>query len=177
MPKQPIRTQFTIKALDMAEVFSATLGTTGIPGATTRRPELTAPEGQSTGGGAMAVQSITLKPEDPSAGTLVAGTVNGAAMTAELRGYPYLNATYQMRYHGKHVDISADAYQKFVERTKAFFEGQGYRVSVKNVVPEAARRHYTQSMQKQSSSSGLLIIILLFVVAGAGVATYFLLFQ
>jgi hypothetical protein len=174
--KKPIRTQFAMKALDMSEMFQVTFGDFRLSGGVSRRPELTVPEGQSTGGGAKAVQSITLIPEDAAAGVLVAGTVNGAANTAELRGYPYLEATYKMRFHGKRLDIPMGSYQKFLEQAKTFLENHAYKVSVVNQLPDAAKRHYDQNV-KQSGGNAFWIVLGFLVLAGAGVAAFLLLAQ
>lgn len=175
--KKSLRTQFTMKALDMSEMFGATFGDIRLTGRTPRRPELTAPEGQSTGGGAKAVQSITLTPDDPTAGMLVAGTVNGAANTAELRGYPYLEATYKMRYQGQRLDIPVDSYQRFLEEAKKFLESQAYNVTVVNQLPDAAKRHYDKTAPITSGGNAFWIVLGFMVLAGAGVAAYLILAQ
>ena len=59
-----LHTRFAMKALDLGEVFEANFGTTTLPGRTTRKIVLSVPEGQSTGGGTQATQSISLVPED-----------------------------------------------------------------------------------------------------------------
>ncbi len=171
--KQPIRTQFAMKALDMSEMFQVTFGDFRLSGTTPYAPELTVPEGQSTAGGAQATQSITLTPDDPAAGTLVAGTVNGAANTAELRGYPYLEATFKMRYGKKRMGIPAGSYQKFLEQAKQFLEGHAYHVTVVNQLPAAAKRHYDAS-KPPSSGNAFWIVLGCMVLAGAGVAAYLL---
>lgn len=174
--KKQLRTRFTMKALDMGETFKSTFGELQLSGATPRRPELTVPEGQSTGGGAKAIQSITLTPDDPSAGMLIAGTVNGASNTAELRGFPYLEATFRMRYHGQRLDIPAGSYQRFLEEAKRFFEGHSYNVTVINQLPDAAKRHYDATTPK-SGGNGIWMVLGFLVLAGAGVAAYLFLTQ
>lgn len=175
--KKPLRTQFTIKALDMGEMFRVTFGELQLSGSTPRRPELTVPEGQSTAGGAQVVQSITLTPDDPSAGTLIAGTVNVASNTAELRGYPYLEATFKLRYRGRHLDIPASSYQSFLEQARQFLEGHAYHVTVINQLPAAAKRHYDQTATSSSGGSAFWLVLGFMVIAGAGVAAYLLLNQ
>lgn len=174
--KKQLRTRFAMKALDMGESFKAYFGEFRLSGATPRRPELTVPEGQSTGGGAKAAQSITLIPEDPTAGTLIAGTVNGAANTAELRGYPYLEATYKMRFHGQRLDIPSGSYQRFLEDAKQFLEGHAYQVTVVSQLPAAAKRHYDAATAK-SGGNGIWLVLGFLVLAGAGVVAYLLLTQ
>lgn len=175
--KKPLRTQFTMKALDMGEMFKVTFGELQLSGDTPRRPELTVPEGHSTAGGAQAVQTITLTPDNPSAGMLVVGTVNGAANTAELRGYPYLEATYKMRYRGQRLDIPAGSYQAFLEDARKFLEGHAYHVTVVNQLPAAAKRHYDQAAPPSSGGSAFWVVLGFMVLAGAGVAAYLLLSQ
>ncbi len=175
--KKPLRTQFTIKALDVSDLFQANFNDFRLSGSTPRAPELTVPEGQSTGGGAKAIQSITLTPEDPSAGTLIAGTVNGVANTVELRGYPYLEATYKIRYRGHRLDIPADSYQQFLEEARSFFERRSYTVSVVNQLPDAAKRHYDKTVNAQPGGNAFWIVLGFMVLAGAAMATYLLLPQ
>jgi hypothetical protein len=175
--KKPFRTQFAMKALDVSAMFQANFNDFRLSGSTPRAPELTVPEGQSTGGGAKAIQSITLAPGDPSAGTLIAGTVNGAANTVELRGYPYLEATYKIRYHGNRLDISAGSYQQFLEEARSFFECRSYTVSLVNQLPDAAKRHYDKTVNAQSGGSAFWIVLGFMVLAGAAVAVYLLLPQ
>ena len=175
--KKPLRTRFAMKALDISDMFHATFNEFRLSGTTPRRPELTVPEGLSTAGGAKAGQSITLIPDDPSAGTLIAGTVNGASNTAELRGYPYLEVTYKMRYRGRELDIPASSYQAFIDEAKEFFELRSFKVSVVNQLPEMARRHYDQSVKTQAGGNAFWIVLGFMVLAGAGVAAYLLLTQ
>jgi len=176
--KKPLRTQFAMKALDISDLFSASFKDYRLSGTTPLRPELTVPEGQSTGGGAKAVQSITLIPDDPSAGTLIAGTVNGAANTAELRGYPYLEVTFKIRYRGQRLGIPAGAYQNFLEEARLFFETRGYTVSVVNQLPDAAKRHYDKSGKAPAVGSNAFWVVLGFMVlVGAAMAVYLLLPQ
>jgi hypothetical protein len=174
---KPFRTQFAMKALDMSKTFQVTFGELRLSGANPRRPELTVPEGLSTGGGAKAAQSITLIPDDASAGTLVAGTVNGAANTAELRGYAYLEATYKIRYHGQRLDIPAGSYLKFLDQAKMFLENHAYKVTVVNQLPAAAKRHYDRVTKTQSAGNAFWIVLGFMVLAGAGVAAFLLLAQ
>ncbi len=176
--KKPLRTQFAMKALDISDLFASSFKDYHLSGTTPLRPELTAPQGQSTGGGAKAVQSITLTPDDPSAGTLMAGTVNGAANTVELRGYPYLEATFKMRYHGQRLGIPAGSYQNFLEEARTFFENHAYTVSVVNQLPDAAKRHYDKSGKTPAVGSNAFWIVLGFMVlVGAAMAVYLLLPQ
>lgn len=175
--KKPFRTQFAMKALDVSDMFQANFNDFRLSGSKPRAPELTVPEGQSTDGGAKAIQSITLTPEDPSAGTLIAGTVNGAANTVELRGYPYLEATYKIRYRGHRLDIPAGSYQRFLEEARSFFERRSYTVSVVNQIPDAAKRHYDKTVKSQPGGNAFWIVLGFMVLAGAAMAAYLLLPQ
>ncbi len=173
--KRPLRTQFAMKALDMSEMFQVTFGDLSLPGTPPRRVELTAPDGFSTAGGAQALQSITLVPDDPSAGTLVAGTVNGAANTAELRGFPYLEATHKMRFHGRKLDIPASSYQQLLEKVRTFLEGHGFSVTVVNQLPDAARRHYDANRPRPGTGATFWVLLAFMGLAVAGLAAYLLL--
>ena len=168
-----------MKALDLGEVFEANFGGTTLPGRTTRTIVLSVPEGQSTGGGTQASQSISLVPDDRSVGILVSGTVNPATMTAELRGFPYLDDTHRLRFGGKRLDIPEAAYREFLEKVKAFLESNQYAVTVVNQMPASARQRYQKSAKAApgGGQSALWIVFILLLLAGAGAAVFFLLRQ
>jgi len=60
-----LQTQFSVRATDLAESFRSTLGRLRV-GPHGFVPDMTAPEGPSTGGGVQAVQHVRLIPPQPN---------------------------------------------------------------------------------------------------------------
>lgn len=176
MEDRKLRTKFAMRALDLGDVFTATFSdykVAGRSGAGDRRVELAVPEGQSTAGGAQANQAISLVADDPQQGILVAGHVNGAQLTAELRGYPYMNETHKLRF-GKPIDIAEAVYLKFLERAEQLLKTNGYTVRVVNQIPESTRQRL-QARQQKRSGSGAFWVILVILLLGCGAAAAYLL--
>jgi hypothetical protein len=167
------RTKFALRALDLGDVFNAQFADFVLAGRVKRHVTLSVPEGQSTAGGTQANQSISLVAEDPAAGTLVAGTVNSPLLTAELRGFPYVNETHRLRYH-RPLDIPAGAYQQFLTRAETVLKANGFTVTVVNQLPDSARRRY-QPAKPASSSATIWVIFALLLLAGGAAAAYLLL--
>jgi hypothetical protein len=168
-----LRTRFALKALDLGEMFQSTFDGFSLSGETRRKVVLTVPEGQSTGGGAAANQSISLVPDDGKSGILVAGTVHGASMTAELRGYPYLRDLFKLRYHGQRFAVTEPEYQAFLEKARGCLETNGYTVTVVNQLPAAQKQHLATSPQG-GDATALWVVLGVLLLAGVGVAVYFL---
>ncbi|MDY0001267.1 MAG: hypothetical protein RBU30_08240 [Polyangia bacterium] len=169
-----LRTKFALRALELSKVWQAAFAETTLGGSSPRRAILSVPEGQSTAGGAQAHQSISLVPEDPAKGILVAGSVDGAGFTAELRGFAYLNETHRLRF-GRPMDLPASTYQEFLLAAKNLLESNGFTVTVVNQLPEAAKRRYQESKPADASSS--LKVVLAFLALAAAAAVMFLLLK
>ena len=56
-----LQTQYSVKATDLAETFRSTVGRLRV-GPYAYAPDMTAPEGPSTGGGVQALQHLRLVP-------------------------------------------------------------------------------------------------------------------
>jgi hypothetical protein len=65
-----LQTQFSVKATSLAESFRATVGRLRV-GPYGFTPDMTAPEGPSTGGGVQSTQHLRLVPPQPNMPTLV----------------------------------------------------------------------------------------------------------
>jgi len=172
-PDRKLRTRFALKALDLGEMFQSTFDGFSLSGETRRKVVLTVPAGQSTGGGASANQAISLVPDDGKSGILVAGTVHGASMTAELRGYPYLRDLFKLRYHGQRFAVTEPEFQAFLEKARGCLEANGYTVTVVNQVPAAQKQHLAAGATG-GDSTGMWILVAVLLLAGAGAAIYFL---
>ncbi len=97
MNGRELRTRFAVRAIDFAETFNAGLGAMSIqPGA--YRPQLTAPDGPSTGGGVQAVQHVRLVAARQGFPSILVGSANQRFGTAELRSYEYIDAVHRERW-------------------------------------------------------------------------------
>jgi hypothetical protein len=121
-----LRTQFTLQARDFASMFNASLGKMRIAPAN-YVPELTAPEGQSTGGGTQALQRLRLVPQLPNYPTLLVGGVNGKDGTAELRTYDHVDAVHRQRFK-RPVPLERAAFEGFLGMASNFFGVMKFRV-------------------------------------------------
>ena len=70
-----LQTTVAFRATDLAESFRSTVGKLRV-GPLAYTPDLTAPEGPSTGGGTQALAHVRLLPPQPNMPTLVVGHVN-----------------------------------------------------------------------------------------------------
>lgn len=165
----PIHTQFAMKALDLADLFKAIVGSETL--ASTQGPtfsvELSAPDGPSTGGGAQSVQHIRLVREGM---TVVAGSIDTVQKTAELRSFDYAGALHAQRWKGAMLPIERAAYDAMITRIRNFVTGQGLSVVLKDAAPV---------LQPSSSggNTGLVVLLLLVVALVAGGAYYFTMFR
>jgi hypothetical protein len=123
-----------MKAIDLAEVFNSVVGTEPLP--STEGPsfkvELSAPDGQSTGGGAQSVQHVRLAREDM---TVVAGSIDSVARTAELRSFDYAGGLHAQRFRGAALPIDRAAYDAMLKKAQTFMTSQGLSVVVKDAAP------------------------------------------
>jgi hypothetical protein len=120
-------TDFAVRLIDLAELFEVRLGETRLPGGrVTWRPQLSAPEGPSTGHGVQAVQHIRLIPDRGNA--LVAGSVNAIERWCELRTWEHLSAVHGRRFRGRRLALDKVAYGVLLASLRAFFEEQGLKV-------------------------------------------------
>jgi hypothetical protein len=108
-----LRTRFAIEANDLADALNAALGTIRLRPAG-YKPELTKPEGLSTGGGVAAMQHLRLVPQVEGKRTLVVGHANRATKTAELRSYETIDALHQKQF-GAPVELDRKDYEQFLE--------------------------------------------------------------
>ncbi|MBN2498490.1 MAG: hypothetical protein JXR96_28120 [Deltaproteobacteria bacterium] len=162
------RTQFAMAAVDFASLFNNTFADLQASG---YRLQLTAPEGQSTGGGVQARQHITL--QDGAGDSIVAGACNTVEKTAELKSYAYVSSQYR-RYEDKPFPIDKVQYDDIAKQLDRFFTSQLFQL--KNV--EGADKGHQAERARAKSSVGLIvaIIVLLLALAG-GLVWYFVFYQ
>jgi len=154
----PKHTAFAMQALGFAELFNIKVGAEQVEG---HRVELSAPEGQSTGGGKQSLQHVKLVAGDGS--VLVAGSASQVDKTAEIRTYEYLADLHAQRYKGARLPLDRAAYQALIGRMQTFFAEQGLRV----VMLDAPRpiTGPTARMPKPGLSPAAVVAVFVVVVA------------
>jgi hypothetical protein len=116
-------------------------------------PDMTAPEGPSTGGGTLATQHLLLMPSEPGQPKLVVGRANKQEGTAELRTWDYLEALCQSRFkHG--VPVDREGYDQFLQSAQSFLVESGLRVTLSSKFEEDRRPATTHS-----NAPGMLLIL------------------
>jgi hypothetical protein len=133
MVDQRLRTEFSMRAHNMSEIFRAHYVNFRIGGAVQYAIDLSAPEGPSTGGGAHAVQHLRLI---PAAGVtaqtpiLPLGTVAQTTLTAQLRTYDHVGQTLANRVRGAQLAFAREPYDGLMGEIRAFLTGMGFNVTV-----------------------------------------------
>jgi hypothetical protein len=159
-------TAYAMQALGFADMFNIKVGDQKVDG---HRVELSAPEGQSTGGGKQSLQHVRLV--SPSGAVVVAGAASPVDKSAEIRTYEYLVELHAQRFKGSRLELDRAQYQALVGRMQAFFAGQGLRV----VMLDAPRpiTGPTARMPKPGMSPALIVGIFVAVAAVIAAATFF----
>jgi hypothetical protein len=155
------RTQFAMKALSLADFFNAKVGDRRVSG---HRVALAVPHGMSTGGGAQAVQHISLIP-DGQGPTITAGAANQVDKTVELRTWEHLSQLHAQRFKGKPLPVDKVAYNELLKRMQAFFGERQLSV----VLVDAARLPH----QPGGSRASMVVLFFAIAIAVAG-AVFFL---
>jgi hypothetical protein len=138
MDKRALQTQFSLQATGLAESFRGTVGRVRV-GPHGYVPDLTAPEGQSTGGGVQALQHVRLVPPQPTLPTLVVGHANQRDGTAELRTWEYVDALCRDRFK-QSAPIDPSQYELFLQSAQGFLAACGLRVTFTATPPELTLR-------------------------------------
>lgn len=125
---EQVFTQVTAKALTLSQAFGGTFARTRL-GQKGYAPELTAPDGPSTGGGKQATQPLRLVPDEQGAPVLVVGFANPESRTADLRSFEYVDSQHRQRFGGG-IDLTRAQYEGFLAKAKSFFRDHGFEVSV-----------------------------------------------
>ena len=126
-PRKMLQTQFSVRATDLAESFRTTVGRYRV-GPYGFAPDMTAPEGPSTGGGVQAMQHLKLMPPQPNLPTLVVGHLNQRDGTAELRTLEHVDAICRERFK-QGAPLDPGQYAQFLQAAQAFLQACGLRVA------------------------------------------------
>ena len=114
-------TMFAGKAVALAEVFKFTLGKEVFVGPSVCRLELSAPAEESTDGGRLAVQHVSIVPENGGPTTVIA-TAYQVERRAELRPYEVVADGYKKRFRTGGFPVSPGQFDEMTRRLKEFFE-------------------------------------------------------
>jgi hypothetical protein len=175
MNGRDLRTRFAVRALDFAETFNAGLGALSLqPGA--YQPQLTTPDGPSTGGGVQAVQHVRLIAARQGFPSILVGSANQRSGTAELRSFAYVEAVHRQRWK-RPVPLDRNDYEDFLNSAKNFFESNQLLVTIAGPDGALARRAEADATAPTAPASGASAIVI-GVVAGlviGGLAIWMLL--
>ncbi len=152
MNGRDLRTRFAVRALDFAETFNAGLGALSLqPGA--YQPQLTTPDGPSTGGGVQAVQHVRLIAARQGFPAILVGSANQRSGTAELRSYEYIDAVHRQRWQ-RPVPLDRSDYEDFLHSAKNFFESNQLLVTIAGPEGARPRRAEAEAAPSTAAASG-----------------------
>lgn len=166
MPQaEDLRTRVASQAATLAEAVGDGFRTFAI-GPARYGVELQVPQGQSTGGGIQARQNLCLTPRVAGYSVIVAGNVDPVSKTAELRGFPWVQASHQARFKAP-IPVTAEEYATFLKLAVALLQLAGIRATVINVPPADLRSMPPGPMAPATSGGGSALLILLAVAVAA----------
>lgn len=128
-------TAFAGAAIGLAELFKYGFAKKRLEGPVGYTPELSAPEGSSTGGGKQALQHVKLVPD--SGATLVIGAANIVDKSCELRTFGHMDDVHRQRFKGQPFGVDPQKYGVLLEELRTFFVGQHYTVSMHDAAAPA----------------------------------------
>jgi hypothetical protein len=160
-----LKTQFAIQADDLASSMNASMKRMRIAPAD-YVPELTAPEGVSTGGGKLAMQRLRLVPQRPGFPVLVVGSANMAEGTAELRSFAHADALHRQQFK-KPVALDRAQYDQFIEVANGFMIVLRLRTTIAGP-PSLPDVDMGQDAPRSTAGLSTALVILALVLIAAG---------
>ena len=124
--------KFTVyagKSVALAEVFKYTVGKEPIVGPVICRLELSAPTEESTDGGRLAMQHMSIVPEGGGP-TVVIGTAYQLDRLAELRPYASVADTYKKRFRTNSFPVTPNQYDEMARKLKGFFDQFDFQFAI-----------------------------------------------
>src|SRR5262245_37271231 len=109
-------TIFAGQALGLSALCQVGFGKKRLDGRVTYTPELSFPDGESTGGGKQALQHVKLVPE--SGATLVIGTANVVDKSCELRTFRHMDELHRQRFKGRPFRADPAKYDQLIEELR-----------------------------------------------------------
>ncbi len=168
MDRRALRTQFSIQASTLADSYGTTVGRLRV-GPHDYVPDMTAPDGQSTGGGVQALQHLRLVPSLANMPTLLVGHANQRDGAAELRTWEHVDAICRERYK-QAAPIDPAQYQQFLQSAEGFLAACGLRVAFAPTPEEMVHRRSGldhSPTPKSRLSLGVATAIALLIAAAA----------
>jgi hypothetical protein len=123
------------QAFGLAALFHHGFSKKRLEGAVNYTPELSAPEGESTGNGKQALQHVKLVPD--SGATLVIGTANVVEKLCELRTFRHMDDVHRQRFKGRPFEADPAKYDQLIDELRSFFTAQHYTVSMHEALAPA----------------------------------------
>lgn len=127
-------TMFAGKSVALAEVFKFTVGKEPFVGPAVCRLELSAPSEESTDGGRLAVQHVSIVPENGGPTTVMA-TAFQVDRRAEARPYEVVADTYKKRFRTNSFPVTPGQFDEMTRKVKDFFLQFGFRFEMQPLVP------------------------------------------
>ena len=166
--KGKILTQYATHANTIADTFRAAFAKSKVG---THSVEMTAPQ-DSTKGGLLALQHVTLKPESGMA--LIVGTVNAGEKRAEIRSYAHLDKVNQERFK-RALPFDEAAYKTFLDKAEAVLGAFGIETQVTDAPRDTAPSFAdgTEAAPKAPPSAAVtwlvrvLVVVVMLGLAGA----------
>jgi hypothetical protein len=165
MVRSALRTQFSIQASTLADSYRETVGRLRVA-PHGYSPDMTAPDGPSTGGGVQAMQHLRLVAADAHVPAILVGHANQRDRTAEIRTWEHVDALYRERFK-QGVPIDPAAYQEFLQSAQGFLAACGMRVTV---VPTPDELRRTPALEPNAEAKPKRALLLGAVVAAVALA-------
>ena len=122
-------TMYAGKSVALAEVFKFTVGKEPFVGPTVCRLELSAPTEESTDGGRLAVQHVSIVPEGGGPTTVIA-TAFQVEQRVEGRQYEVVAETYKKRFRTNNFPVSPGQFDEMTRKLKDFFKQFGFKFEI-----------------------------------------------
>jgi hypothetical protein len=122
-------TMFAGKAVALAEVFKFTVGKELFVGTSVCRLELSAPTEESTDGGRLAVQHVSIVPENGGPSTVIV-TAYQVDRRAEARPYEVVADMYKKRFRTNTFPVSPGQLDEMTRKLKDFFLQFGFKFEI-----------------------------------------------
>lgn len=122
-----VRTQFANRAFVISELVNVKFRNQRFTGAVSRVVKVEPPATESTGGGKMARETITLVPESDrvEGNSIVVGFLDVGKSTAELRTYDMLEERHRQRFGSLPFDLDRNQYDAFIDEMQRFLVEEG----------------------------------------------------
>jgi hypothetical protein len=167
--KGKILTQYASHANTIADTFRAAFTKTKVGD---HAVEMTAPT-DSTKGGLLALQHVTLKPVTGMA--LVVGTVNAGEKRAELRSYAHVSKVNEERFK-RPLPFDQAAYEAFLDKAEGVLGAFGIETKVtdapRDVAPSFADPKEVAAKPVTRSSGTTLLVVVAVLLALAALAAW-----